>query len=114
VSNSESAAHGAPSPEQTADLAPIQAPVFFGSSFQAFVAASDVLITMSSPRPAVLKSTGAPALWALQQPVCTWQMSIQTAKDLALLLNDLVKRYEVERGEIRTEFTQRLSEPKGE
>ena len=104
------------SPESAADLAPIQAPIFWGSGFQVSFLPNDAMIVMNAARPAYSKATGAPSAAALLAPVCAWQMSFQALKDLFATLQDVVGRYEAENGVIETEFTRShlLAEQKSE
>lgn len=93
-----------PTPDNLADLAPLQVPTYFGASFQTLVAGNDAMLIMASPRPAVSKSSGQPTNWAIQIPVCAWQMSIHSLKDLSIVVNDLVSKYEADKGIIQTDF----------
>ena len=98
---------------EVADVVPVQAPSFYCSAMQAAIAGNDCMITLLAARPAFRKSTGQSIELAIQQPVGVVYMSMRSLKDLQLIVNDIVSRYEAEWGSIETEFTRVFSGAKG-
>lgn len=97
------------------DVQLVGAPSFYGSSVQAMVAGADCVLVLSRPRPtmvaspAISSSPDVLSVWAVNEPVCQLHLSMHTAKDLALLLQNLVKSFEDEYGKLDTEYVRRVS-----
>lgn len=70
-------------------------------------------ILFSRNRPAIAEVDGKPEHVAIAEPVSVVILSVFTLKDLSEILNDTIKRYEAEFGEIHTAFTRNKGEAKG-
>ena len=94
--------------QNTAQVAPIEAPLVSASSVRLAVAGNEVTVLFLRTRP---MSTSASAQISLAAEVVTMvQMSHQTLKDLSIVVNAAVQGLEKEWGEIDTPFTRQRAE----
>lgn len=101
--------------EQGARPQRLDAPFFYATTIQAAFASNDFSLTFSRPHPVVFHHDEGQVHGAGLEPVAIVGMSVHTAKDLAVVLNDIISRYESEYGEIETDFThKRKAEKKAE
>ncbi|KAA0689872.1 hypothetical protein DTW90_30750 [Neorhizobium sp. P12A] len=98
-----------PAPINPEDVERINAPAFYGSTIQAVWAGNDLTLVFAKPHPVINKKAESPdqQFGAVLETQAIISLSPQTAKDLFLLLQGTVKRYEDQFGVISTEYTQR-------
>ena len=94
-----------PGPGTDARVQRINAPAFYASSIQAAVAGNDLHLIFSRVHPVMVETGQGVEHGAATEPVAVLDVSIQTAKDMLLLLQDIIGRYETEYGAIETDFS---------
>jgi hypothetical protein len=96
-------------PVQT-EIRKIEVPTYYAASVQIFLAVNDASLMFTRPTPGTLPN-GALSTIAMIEPVALIQMSIETLKDLAVLIGDQIEQIEVSRGsKIETDYPRRRDE----
>lgn len=93
--------------EKPDELRPIEAPHFFASQTYTQSAGNDFTLLFARAKPVATSKEVVAQNIALTEIVGIATMSPQTAKDLAVLLNDTIARYEEEFGKIDTPYLKR-------
>lgn len=83
----------------------LDAPSFYASSVRLAWAGNDLTVIFSKPWPFYAKEEDGVKFGATSQEVAILHLSPSTAKDLLVVLQDVVGGYEEEWGEINTTFT---------
>lgn len=97
--------------EAPSRLLPISAPVYTPVLFSVAGSANEVHVILAEPRPLMPLPDHAGA--TRFDPVAAIRLSPHAAKDLVLLLQDAVERFENEYGPITTEYSKgRAADPK--
>lgn len=90
---------------------PIMVPTFHASTSQISITGNDLQLMFS--RHQLMQVEGVqPGSFATLQPTVIIEMSLQTAKDLTLLIGRSVRDYEAKFGEIETDYTRSLKSKK--
>lgn len=92
-----------------AKVTPVEAPVLYATAINVANGSNNFSLQFSRPRPLIVEIDGQQAQAAHLEPVAVIDMSPATAKDLFLLMRNVVTAHESEFGEIVTEYTQRLA-----
>jgi hypothetical protein len=91
---------------------PLNVPYLAAGTFMIQSTGTEVLLILQSARSLADKNTGAISERTVNQPIAVVSISPGTAKDLHLLLGDLVAKHEETFGPITTPFTAgRKAEP---
>lgn len=90
---------------QPVGLIEVDAPVIHASSFQASTTGTEMIVALFAPKLLVPVQGGMP-IGATFRPTGVLSMSPQAAKDLSLVLAELVKKFEAEHGTLSTPYTQ--------
>jgi|HubBroStandDraft_6_1064221.scaffolds.fasta_scaffold1271636_2 hypothetical protein len=90
---------------------PIEGPVVNASAVQFMVAGNDAMLIFMRPKPLV-GPDGQISNLARSETTAIIHLSMATVKDLSLMLNDSLAKYEGLNGQIVTEFTKRLASEK--
>lgn len=89
-----------------AKVHPVEAPIFYATSVRIGFDSNDIAFTFQRRRPVQFLIDGSTTVDAAQlEAVAIVSMSPQTAKDILVLLEGQVSKYEDEWGTIETEFT---------
>jgi hypothetical protein len=83
-------------------------PEFYGEQIQAFVSSNDITLGFSRMVPVMLGAQ----VGGTKLPAVILHLSPATAKDLSLLVGDLVAKHEKEWGKIETAYTRRRTAKK--
>lgn len=86
-------------------LEPLNVPYLTAGTFMLQSTGKEVLLILQSARVLADKNTGAISERAVNQPIAVVSISPGTAKDLHILLGDLVAKHEESFGPITTPFT---------
>lgn len=87
------------------------APVFNGADIKLFKNGNDVTLLLSRAHPGVAVVNGQETVVVNMQALCIWNLSIQTLKDMSLILSATVAEIEKDTGEIVTDFSRRSGNP---
>jgi hypothetical protein len=88
-------------------LEPLDVPHLAAGTFMIQSTGTEVLLILQSARSLVDKNTGALSERTVNQPIAVVSLSPSTAKDLHLLLGEVVTKHEESFGPITTPFTVR-------
>jgi hypothetical protein len=88
-------------------LEPLNVPYLAAGTFMIQSTGTEVLLILQSARSLADKSTGAISERTVKQPIAVVSISPGTAKDLLLLLGEIVAQHEESFGPITTPFTAR-------
>lgn len=91
---------------------PFDAPVFYVSTSQVFLAGNDFTLILGRSRPVQVEAAGPNTVAVKGEAVAVIQCSPGTAKDVLLALQDQIGKYEQKFGKIETEFTRTLAAQK--
>lgn len=98
-----------PSASVGGSVARVDAPFFYGSTFQLTAGPLDFSLIVGRQHPMFITPPEGPQQFgAALEAQAIIQMSPQTAKDLMLLLRDHISRVEAEYGVIQTPFSREL------
>ena len=85
----------------------IPAPHFWASQVTLQVASADATFVFQQVTPVLNRASQAVAQFAVAKPVAVLTMSVASAKDLSLVLSDLILNYEKDWGTVETAFMRR-------
>ena len=88
-------------------LEPLNVPYLAAGTFMIKSTGTEVLLVLQSARSLADKNTGAISERTVTQPIAVVSISPATAKDLHLVLGDVVAKHEESYGPITTPFTAR-------
>ena len=93
-----------PQPSPRTEVRKLEVSTYFASNVTVSKVGNDVGLMFARWAPTVL-ADGAPAPVAIAEPVALIQMSLQTLKDLSILVGEFVAQIERDIGQIETDFT---------
>jgi hypothetical protein len=99
-------------PRDTPGIEPSPAPNLYASGVAVTLAGNDFSVVLLAPRPSFGPGVPQGAAAFLTEPVASLNLSVRTAKDLYLALNDQLQRYEKQFGKIETEYSRSLEAQK--
>ncbi len=88
----------------------LEVPDFYANAFSIAVSANDINIVLSRPHPVVVGSGAAAQTGIGGEAVASISMSVQGAKDLMVLLGNMLSGYEEKFGPVRTAYLDKLAE----
>jgi len=84
----------------------VEAPEFYGSGCQVTLLGNDFVFMFLRPRVALIPQTdGAPIAAGTMLPTLYLTLSVPAAKDLSVVLAEVLGQYEKDMGEVDTPFT---------
>src|ERR1051325_8216785 len=88
-------------------LEPLNVPYLSAGTFMIKSTGTEVLLVLQSARSLVDKTTGDMSQLTLKQPIAVVSISRGTAKDLYLVLGDVIAKHQESYGPVTTPFTVR-------
>jgi hypothetical protein len=93
-----------PPPSPPTEVRKLEVSTYYASNVTVSKVANDATLMFAKWVPTV-QADGAPSPVAIAEPVALIQMSLQTLKDLSILVGEFVAQIEQEIGQIETDFT---------
>ena len=88
----------------------VRTPSFYVTGINVVWTGNDFNAVLTAPRPVAVEGRAQLAL--ASQAVATLSMSPQTAKDVAVLMTEMVRQFEAEWGEVDTPYLRRVQAEK--